>query len=201
MDTNRPIGVIDSGVGGLSVLRALQQTMPHETFLYLGDTARAPYGTRSRSGGHGPGSLRHPQPGNHHRLCGADDGLAGAKRNQTAGGGLQYDHGAGHRRDPGRPYLSRHRHVQRRGPGAAGHKKQTHRTDGHGLYRRHRSAPERNSGSGPRRRSLRGGLYEICAADRRQPVWQPGAERSHPGICGSAAGQTGVIWKKPSDRE
>ena len=48
MDTNRPIGVIDSGVGGLSVLRALQQTMPHETFLYLGDTARAPYGTRSR---------------------------------------------------------------------------------------------------------------------------------------------------------
>ena len=48
MDTNQPIGVIDSGVGGLSVLRALQQTMPHETFLYLGDTARAPYGTRSR---------------------------------------------------------------------------------------------------------------------------------------------------------
>ena len=45
---NRPIGVIDSGVGGLSVLRALQKAMPHETFLYLGDTARAPYGTRSR---------------------------------------------------------------------------------------------------------------------------------------------------------
>ena len=48
MDKNRPIGVIDSGVGGLSVLRTLQKTMPHETFLYLGDTARAPYGTRSR---------------------------------------------------------------------------------------------------------------------------------------------------------
>ena len=48
MDKNRPIGVIDSGVGGLSVLRALQKTMPHEKFLYLGDTARAPYGTRSR---------------------------------------------------------------------------------------------------------------------------------------------------------
>ena len=48
MDKNRPIGVIDSGVGGLSVLRALQKAMPHETFLYLGDTARAPYGTRSR---------------------------------------------------------------------------------------------------------------------------------------------------------
>lgn len=48
MDKNRPIGVIDSGVGGLSVLRALQKAMPHERFLYLGDTARAPYGTRSR---------------------------------------------------------------------------------------------------------------------------------------------------------
>ena len=48
MDRNQPIGVIDSGVGGLSVLRALQKTMPHERFLYLGDTARAPYGTRSR---------------------------------------------------------------------------------------------------------------------------------------------------------
>lgn len=48
MDKNQPIGVIDSGVGGLSVLRALQKAMPHETFLYLGDTARAPYGTRSR---------------------------------------------------------------------------------------------------------------------------------------------------------
>ena len=48
MDKNRPVGVIDSGVGGLSVLRALQKAMPHERFLYLGDTARAPYGTRSR---------------------------------------------------------------------------------------------------------------------------------------------------------
>ena len=47
MDKNQPIGVIDSGVGGLSVLRALQKAMPRETFLYLGDTARAPYGTRS----------------------------------------------------------------------------------------------------------------------------------------------------------
>ncbi|MBQ9697287.1 MAG: glutamate racemase [Acidaminococcaceae bacterium] len=48
MDKNQPIGVIDSGVGGLSVLRALQRVLPQETFLYLGDTARAPYGVRSR---------------------------------------------------------------------------------------------------------------------------------------------------------
>lgn len=42
-----PIGVFDSGVGGLTVLRALQQELPHESFLYLGDTARLPYGTKS----------------------------------------------------------------------------------------------------------------------------------------------------------
>lgn len=42
-----PIGVFDSGVGGLTVLRALQQALPGESFLYLGDTARVPYGTKS----------------------------------------------------------------------------------------------------------------------------------------------------------
>ncbi len=42
-----PIGVFDSGVGGLSVLRALRQAMPGENFIYLGDTARLPYGTKS----------------------------------------------------------------------------------------------------------------------------------------------------------
>lgn len=41
------IGVFDSGVGGLTVLRALEQTLPHESAVYLGDTARVPYGTRS----------------------------------------------------------------------------------------------------------------------------------------------------------
>ena len=43
----RPIGVFDSGVGGLTVLRALAAALPGEQFLYLGDTARLPYGTRS----------------------------------------------------------------------------------------------------------------------------------------------------------
>ncbi|HZH02859.1 MAG TPA: glutamate racemase, partial [Myxococcaceae bacterium] len=43
----QPIGVFDSGVGGLTVLRALCDLMPEESTLYLGDTARIPYGTRS----------------------------------------------------------------------------------------------------------------------------------------------------------
>lgn len=43
----RPIGVFDSGVGGLTVLRAMMDAMPGENFLYLGDTARVPYGTKS----------------------------------------------------------------------------------------------------------------------------------------------------------
>ncbi len=51
-ETSRlPIGVFDSGVGGLTVLRALRERLPHESFLYLGDTARLPYGTKS------PGSV------------------------------------------------------------------------------------------------------------------------------------------------
>jgi glutamate racemase len=43
----RPIGVFDSGMGGLTVLRALAARLPLETFVYLGDTARLPYGTKS----------------------------------------------------------------------------------------------------------------------------------------------------------
>lgn len=49
MQKNPPIGVIDSGVGGLTVLYNLQELMPDEQFLYLGDCKNTPYGTRSRS--------------------------------------------------------------------------------------------------------------------------------------------------------
>jgi glutamate racemase len=44
---DRPIGVFDSGMGGLTVLRALLARLPNEHFVYLGDTARLPYGTKS----------------------------------------------------------------------------------------------------------------------------------------------------------
>ena len=43
----RPIGVFDSGIGGLSVLQALQAALPHEHFVYLADSAHAPYGEKS----------------------------------------------------------------------------------------------------------------------------------------------------------
>jgi glutamate racemase len=43
----RPIGVFDSGVGGLTVFRALERALPGESLVYLGDTARVPYGTKS----------------------------------------------------------------------------------------------------------------------------------------------------------
>lgn len=42
-----PIGVFDSGLGGLTVLRALRESFTHENFIYLGDTARIPYGSKS----------------------------------------------------------------------------------------------------------------------------------------------------------
>lgn len=43
----RPIGVFDSGIGGITVLRELLKTFPEENFIYLGDTARLPYGSKS----------------------------------------------------------------------------------------------------------------------------------------------------------
>jgi glutamate racemase len=45
----KPIGVFDSGLGGLTVLRELIESFPNEDFIYLGDTARLPYGTKSPS--------------------------------------------------------------------------------------------------------------------------------------------------------
>jgi glutamate racemase len=47
LDCNLPIGIFDSGVGGLTVYRALHEHLPKERFVYLGDTARVPYGTKS----------------------------------------------------------------------------------------------------------------------------------------------------------
>lgn len=44
---NRPIGVFDSGIGGLTVVRALRNALPNEDICYLGDTARVPYGNKS----------------------------------------------------------------------------------------------------------------------------------------------------------
>lgn len=48
---NTPIGVFDSGLGGVSVLRQMRYLMPAEQFLYYGDCANAPYGTRTVEGG------------------------------------------------------------------------------------------------------------------------------------------------------
>jgi len=44
---SKPIGVFDSGIGGLTVVRALHQRLPHENIIYFGDTARVPYGPKS----------------------------------------------------------------------------------------------------------------------------------------------------------
>ena len=49
LNVNTPIGVFDSGIGGLSVLRALQKALPHERFVYLADSAHAPYGEKTEA--------------------------------------------------------------------------------------------------------------------------------------------------------
>ena len=48
MDINAPIGVFDSGVGGLTVVREIIRQLPNENVVYFGDTARVPYGSKSR---------------------------------------------------------------------------------------------------------------------------------------------------------
>ena len=45
---NRPIGVFDSGLGGLTAVRRLRQILPDENIIYFGDTGRMPYGGRPR---------------------------------------------------------------------------------------------------------------------------------------------------------
>ena len=48
MQTDAPIGVFDSGGGGLTVVREIIRQLPSENIVYFGDTARVPYGTKSR---------------------------------------------------------------------------------------------------------------------------------------------------------
>ncbi len=48
MTRERPIGVFDSGIGGLTVMHALMERLPRESLIYFGDTARVPYGPKSR---------------------------------------------------------------------------------------------------------------------------------------------------------
>ncbi|MBI4666628.1 MAG: glutamate racemase [Nitrospinae bacterium] len=48
MGDQRAIGVFDSGIGGLTVLKEIQKRLPHESLVYLGDTARVPYGAKSK---------------------------------------------------------------------------------------------------------------------------------------------------------
>ena len=48
VDVTRPIGVFDSGIGGLTVVAAIRELLPHERIVYIGDTARVPYGGKSK---------------------------------------------------------------------------------------------------------------------------------------------------------
>lgn len=49
MDKNAPIGIFDSGIGGLTVAKAITQLLPHENIIYFGDTAHLPYGDKSQA--------------------------------------------------------------------------------------------------------------------------------------------------------
>ena len=75
------IGIFDSGVGGLTVLRELTRALPQEDTIYFGDTARVPYGTKS--------------PDTVIRYSQEITSFLITPRHQAAGGGLQYRLGGG----------------------------------------------------------------------------------------------------------
>ena len=52
IDREAPIGVFDSGVGGLTVAREIMRNLPSEKIVYFGDTARVPYGSKSKETSH-----------------------------------------------------------------------------------------------------------------------------------------------------
>ena len=45
---DNPIGIFDSGIGGLTVVKQIMRLLPNENLVYFGDTARVPYGTKSK---------------------------------------------------------------------------------------------------------------------------------------------------------
>ena len=49
MNNNAPIGIFDSGLGGLTILKKIQKILPNENYIYFGDTAHLPYGTKSKT--------------------------------------------------------------------------------------------------------------------------------------------------------
>ena len=59
IDRNAPVGVFDSGIGGLTVAREIMRNLPSEKIVYFGDTARVPYGSKSRETS---ASVRRPLP-------------------------------------------------------------------------------------------------------------------------------------------
>ena len=75
-----PIGIFDSGIGGLTVTHSIFERLPHESTIYFGDTARVPYGPKS--------------PGHGAALQPRDSPLARRSRRQAGGRGLQHQHGS-----------------------------------------------------------------------------------------------------------
>ena len=72
MSDSRPIGVFDSGVGGLTVLREIRRQMPAEGLIYVADLEHFPYGPRSQTSGARPGPGHHRHAGGHGHQAGGD---------------------------------------------------------------------------------------------------------------------------------
>ena len=160
-----PIGLFDSGVGGLTVLDAMRRLMPGEDYLFLGDTARVPYGAK--------------KPENDCPLFPSGRRQAHRPAHQAVGHRLQH----GHRRRASRPARNMARHAHHRRDRARfprrlrslalrrhrGHRHRIHHPQ-RGLCRSHPPPPPRSAGPQPR-------LPPVRAAGRRRLVRRPHRRR------------------------
>ena len=138
-DSELPIAVFDSGVGGLTVLHECLVSLPHEDFVYLGDTARFPYGDRSR--------------GRAARVRARAGRAAAGGRGQAARGGLQLGHrrgAAGAARGARRPGAGGRRRRARVAARGGGHAQRAGRAAGHAGHRRQRRLRARARRGGAR---------------------------------------------------
>ena len=156
----RPIGVFDSGVGGLTVLHECLVTLPHEDFIYFGDSSPERFPVRPEAGRDDP------------PLCPRDRPPPRTARREAAGGGLQLGHLGGAARPAARVRgAADRRHHARGARRRAGHARPPSGRDGDRGDGRERPLSGRDRGARRGRRGDPGGLSRPGAADpvrRRQ---------------------------------
>ena len=173
-----PVAVFDSGVGGLTVLHECLVSLPHEDFVYLGDTARFPYGDRS------PDELL-----DFARELAAILVERGAKLLVVACNSATAAALPALREELARPHHGDRRGHARGAAGGARHPQRPGRPARHAGHGRERRLRARARRGGPRGRAARGGVRRAGAADPGRGRGRPPGARLRRGRLRAAAGR------------